>query len=259
MAAFELVALVYFAAIAAAAAAVPGPAARRRAVAVAALVAAAAVAGIAVSGVDVMRAWLPHAYLVAGYWLPGLLATGVAHPTRFETWLTHSDERLRARLPAVPAWLRHVTEAAYLVCYPLVPLSFAIVWARGSSADVAWFWVAVLLAGYGCYASLSWLVSRPPRLAAGPPHAARDVGAVNVFVLARVSHQLNTFPSGHVAVSTAAAVALARVSPAAGAFVGAVAVAIAVGAAAGRYHYVADVALGAAVALVALVAAGLVI
>ncbi len=257
MAAFELVALVYFAAVAAAAALAPVRAGRRGTVAVAALVAAAAVAGIGSSGSEVVRAWSPHAYLVAGYWLPGLLVPYVAHPTRFEAWLTRSDERLRSRLPAMPAPLRHLTEAAYLVCYPLVPLSFAIVWARGTAADVGWFWAAVLLAGYGCYVSLPWLVSRPPRLAAGPASPTRHVGAVNVFVLARVSHQLNTFPSGHVAVSSAAAVALARVSPAAGAVVGGIAVAIALGAAAGRYHYVADVLLGALVGLAAVVAAGL--
>jgi membrane-associated phospholipid phosphatase len=60
-----------------------------------------------------------------------------------------------------------------------------------------------------------------------------------------VSHQLNTFPSGHVAVSLAAAAVVASLSPPAGLLFGLMAAAIGVGAAAGRYHYVIDVLLGA--------------
>jgi hypothetical protein len=251
MAPFELVAFIYFACFAAAAAAAPALAYRRVTVALSALVAAATIAVVARSDIETLRGWMPHAYLAAGYWVPGLLTGDRAHPTRFERQLAASDERLRSMLPALPAWLRHLTEAAYLMCYPLVPLSFAIVWARGTGDDVGWFWMTVLIAGYGCYASLPWLVSRPPRLAGPQRVPVRHVGKVNAFVLARVSHQLNTFPSGHVAVSCAAAAALARVSPAAGAVVGCVAVAVALGAAAGRYHYIADVLLGAAVALAA--------
>jgi membrane-associated phospholipid phosphatase len=102
----------------------------------------------------------------------------------------------------------------------------------------------VLGAGFVCYGTLPWLVSRPPRLidpAATEPH---PISAVNAFILRRVSHQLNTFPSGHVAVSVAAALNTLAVWLPAGVVFSVVAVGIAVGAAVGRYHYVIDVLLG---------------
>jgi membrane-associated phospholipid phosphatase len=63
-----------------------------------------------------------------------------------------------------------------------------------------------------------------------------------------VSHEFNTFPSGHAAVAAASAAAVATVSAPAGALLGVVVVAICVGAASGRYHYVVDVVLGLAIA-----------
>lgn len=251
MAAYEWVAVAYFIGLSLAA---PWTAAsRRRRVAVSAggLGLAVAIALIAANGGDIARAWAPHVYLVAGYWLPALLAVRPAGATRFERWLVRSDMQFRQRLLTVPAPLAHVTEFAYLLCYPLVPALFAVVWMRGTDVDITRFWVAVLVAGYACYASLPWLVSRPPRLwePAGP--AANQVAAINVFVLGRVSHELNTFPSGHVAVACAAAAMLAAVSPPMSATVGVIAAGIAIGATIGRYHYVVDVLFGFVVALIA--------
>jgi membrane-associated phospholipid phosphatase len=68
---------------------------------------------------------------------------------------------------------------------------------------------------------------------------------VNEFVLKRVSHGLNTFPSGHVAVSMAAALEVMAVSQLAGTLLLAIASAIAAGAILGRYHYGVDVVVGA--------------
>ena len=62
-----------------------------------------------------------------------------------------------------------------------------------------------------------------------------------------MSHRLNTFPSGHVAVSVASALRLWSVSPAAAMVVGAIACGVAIGAVTGRYHYVVDVLAGAVV------------
>ena len=72
---------------------------------------------------------------------------------------------------------------------------------------------------------------------------------MNERVLARVSHGLNTFPSGHVAVSLAAALQVVPISRPAGVMLLAVATAIATGAIVGRYHYAADVLLGAAIGI----------
>src|SRR5690606_21635953 len=91
-----------------------------------------------------VRAWLPHAYLVLGYWVPGLLVAAPSVPTRFEAWLLRSDAAVRPRLPPVPRPFVPVVELAYLLCYPLVPAAFAVVWREGNAADVSRFWIAVL-------------------------------------------------------------------------------------------------------------------
>ena len=70
-------------------------------------------------------------------------------------------------------------------------------------------------------------------------------------MLDRLSHQLNTFPSGHVAVSVAAALGVSAVSLPAGIAIGASALGVGVGAITGRYHYVVDVVAGAAVGVLA--------
>jgi membrane-associated phospholipid phosphatase len=77
------------------------------------------------------------------------------------------------------------------------------------------------------------------------------VASFNVLLLRRVSHQFNTFPSGHVAVATAVALAVFPVSRLAGVILGVIAAGIAAGAAAGRYHYGIDVVAGAGVGIVA--------
>jgi hypothetical protein len=52
----------------------------------------------------------------------------VWRPSPFERWLAHTDALLRPRLPAVPAPIATLTETAYLLCYPVVPVSLALVW-----------------------------------------------------------------------------------------------------------------------------------
>lgn len=252
MLAFERLALVYFTAlILVAAVRAPG-----RLTAAAAAASLAAIILLAVTfGSPVFRSWLPHVYLVGGYWVPALIVRRShrddhALATRFEHWLVATDRVIRPRLPALPVAVVIVTELAYLMCYPLVPISLAVVWTFGGPHDVARFWMAVLAAGYASYVSLPWLLSRPPRVCDPHTEAPRGLSAVNALVLGRVSHQWNTFPSGHVAVSLAAAMSAAHVSLKAGAILGAVAAAVAVGAAAGRYHYVVDVAAGVLVAAV---------
>ena len=114
--------------------------------------------------------------------------------------------------------------------------------------------LSVLLSGYACYCTVPWLVSRPPRLllggAAPPP---TSIASLNVRLLSHVSHQLITFPSGHVAVSTAAALSVFSVWAPAGIVIGIVAVGIAAGAVIGGYHFRVDVLAGAAVGIAAAV------
>ena len=250
MAAYEWIVLVYFSTLIVSSWVVRVPMTRR-------LQATGLGAGLLVvlvmarSAAPDVRAWLPHFYLAAGYWLPALL---VPEPPgrRFQEWLLRRDLRWRGLITAIPAWLIPPAELAYLLCYPLVPLAFAIVWTNGGGSDVARFWLAVLLSGYMCYATLPWVVSRPPRLIDMHRNDARGaLAAINTRVLARVSHQFNTFPSGHVAVAASASAAVAMVSLPVGMILGVFVAAICLGAAAGRYHYVEDVLLGLAIAAAA--------
>jgi hypothetical protein len=194
-----------------------------------------------------VRVWMPHAYLVLGYWIPAAF-TPVAESDRFEQWLERTDSRLVGWWPRLTQTGRgsHALEVAYLLCYPLVPATFLVVFFWGTIGDVTRYWVAVLVAGYVCYGTLRWTAARPPRIVTQTP-ATGAVAAANAYVLARVSHQLTTFPSGHVAVSIAAALALIPVSLPAAVVSGGIAAMIAVAAVAGRYHYAVDVVLGALV------------
>jgi membrane-associated phospholipid phosphatase len=195
-----------------------------------------------------VRFWLGHLYLVAGYWIPAL-ASVRAGDAVFEQWLRTGDARWREWLTGAPAWLVHAGEVGYLLCYPMVPASFLVVWIGGTNTDVNRFWLAVLMSGFACYGSLPWLAARPPRLLPDAQPREHPVARVNVRLLSRVSHNLTTFPSGHVAVSFAAALCVAGVSPMGGIAFALVAVAISIGAITGRYHYVLDVAAGAAVGM----------
>ncbi len=253
---FEWLACAAFAALALAAFAARASAARKLSVALVSAAVAISVAAVALHADGWWRQWMPHLYVVIGYWLPALLVPAVVERSRFERWLVRTDEVLRPRLPQLPRPLRPLVELAYLFCYPLVPLSFALVWTQGTGADADRFWLTVLASAFACYCALPWLVSRPPRLLQTQTSTASRAAALNAFVLGRVSHRMNTFPSGHVAVSCAAAAAVLPVAPLAGVLLAVSAAAVAIGAAAGRYHYIIDVVAGlAVVALVHIVIA----
>jgi mono/diheme cytochrome c family protein len=192
-----------------------------------------------------VRLWLGHLYLIAGYWLPALLVA--RSPRRFEAWLVRTQPfgsfGTFGSFRSVGSFL----ELAYLCCYPVVPAAFLTVYLNGSIADVDNFWTSVLAAGYVCYISLPWLVSRPPRALEGASVNESGVRRLNLRVLGHLSHGWNTFPSGHVAVAFAAAIAVMASAPRAGfGFMG-VAVGILIGSVTGRYHYAIDALIGAIV------------
>jgi membrane-associated phospholipid phosphatase len=194
-----------------------------------------------------LRAWCGNLYLVAGYWIPAMLVTAPHEASRFERWLLRNDEQWRRFAVALPAWATSILELSYLLCYVSVPAAFVFVWATGTPADVDRFWTAVLLSGFLCYGTLPWLTSRPPRIVRGVPPAQGRLRALNQFVLAHMGHGLNTFPSGHVALSVAAALQVLPTSQPVGMALLLVAFGIGAGALAGRYHYSVDVVLGAAI------------
>jgi mono/diheme cytochrome c family protein len=191
------------------------------------------------------RLWLGHLYLIAGYWLPALLVTRSPH--RFEKWLLSTESFGSFGSFRWSMWCREMCELAYLCCYPVVPAAFLTVYLNGSVADVDRFWTAVLGAGFVCYLSLPWLVSRPPRMLESAVPDATGVRRLNMHVLDRLSHGWNTFPSGHVAVAFAAAVLVMTPAPRAGIGFLTLAIGILIGSVAGRYHFLIDALLGAVV------------
>jgi hypothetical protein len=224
------------------------PARTRLATAIAAASMALAVLVVARTLPLEVRLCVPFLYVAFGYWLPVPLVP-VDRGGSFEAWLRRTDLTVWRMVGPVPRWLASALEIGYLACFPLVPISFAAVWIAGSPADIARYWLGVLVSAYACYVTLPWLVSRPPRLiersVAGDALSA--ISRLNQTVMGRVSHQLNTFPSGHVAVSVAAAIEVGKVWPGAGMVLGVVAGVVAIGAFVGRYHYFADVLAGAVV------------
>ena len=228
----------------------------RRAVGCLSALAAVVLVSVASTTGGMVRDWAPLAYIAAGYWIPSLFVTGVAAHPVVERWLLRTDTSLREWLPPIPAWAVPVFEVAYLACYFLVPIGFLLVFIAGSPDDVNRFWTAILTSGYVCYGTLPWLQSRPPRVLApfdcaqGRPRTPPSIAHVNVFVLSRISHGWNTFPSGHAAMSFAVAFALVPVSVPAAIAAAMVATGVAIGAAAGRYHFAVDVILGLLVAVV---------
>jgi hypothetical protein len=258
---FEIIAAAYFVVIGLLCAFAGAPPRRASAVSATAFVLAAAVVAVAHVFPTGARMWLPNAYLVAGYWLPALVVT--ARPAEFETWLLKTERAWRTLPTAAgtfppPPKLRRtcrvrdqVAEFAYLCCYPLVPAAFIVIYMNGSTGDVNRFWTAVLAAGFACYVSLPWVVSRPPRCLEGATSPVSPMRSINVRLLDRFSHGWNTFPSGHVAIAIAAALSTMSVAPRAGSAFLLVAIGILVGAVSGRYHYAVDAVAGAAVGIAA--------
>jgi membrane-associated phospholipid phosphatase len=198
----------------------------------------------------ILRNWLPGVYLLAMYWVPSRLVIGTHQ--RFQEMLVRFDRRWMsiAHRTRMPRAVLEVLEFSYLLCYPLIPVGLAILYLGSATAFVDRYWTAVLLAGALSYGFLPWLPTRPPRETFGMP-AASAFGALNMRIVHRSAVGWNTFPSGHVATSFAAAFAVWSVLPEAGAVLVVIALGIAIASSVGRYHYAADIVTGVLVAIVA--------
>jgi membrane-associated phospholipid phosphatase len=138
-----------------------------------------------------------------------------------------------------------VFELAYMLCYPVVPLGLAALYLLDMREYADSYWLTVLLSAYPCYALLPFVQLLPPR-SFRPPEAPMEragrLRRLNLWIMRHVSHQANTFPSGHVAASMAIAFVVFRLSALVGSFFLLIAAGIALGCVAGRYHYAVDVA-----------------
>jgi hypothetical protein len=254
---WEFVVILYFVYLAGTAAFVRMPSAQRCRAAAEAMLVVVAVVWLSRYqdgwGLQI-REWAPMAYILAGYWLPGRLVSGPSLAA--ERRLAALDSRWFAAAAAafvrrVPVMVLDLLEAAYLLCYPLLPLGFLCVRLGGGGADDDRFWTAVILSAALCYGTLPWLPTRPPRRWMRDSIRRSRVRALNLWILDRASVQLNTFPSGHVATSIAAALAVASSWPSAGFALGLAALGITVASVVGGYHYGADALVGIVVACIA--------
>jgi PAP2 superfamily protein len=208
--------------------------------------------------VSVVRDWLPGALVLLVYWQAGEFFVKV-------------DQRLQDRLERIDAqilppllrwlsrhragtWISFYLELAYLLCYPLVPMSVGTLYLLRLARNADSFWTVVLLSTYLSYGALPFLQTLPPRMLTEHwlgPLPDTSVRRLNLWILRHASIHVNTFPSAHVAASTGAALVLTSIAPwPAGLLFSVIAVGISFGTFAGRYHFAADAVTGNAVAIV---------
>jgi membrane-associated phospholipid phosphatase len=211
---------------------------------------------------SVTRDWIPLILLLAFYQQAGQFITHA--DTEFEARLERLDHSLV--FPALEwcgrhaagAWILTSLELAYMSYYVALPLAPATLYLLGQGRDIGRLWTTVMLASYGSLGLVPFVQMRPPRLLGEKTSVALPAGKVrafNLWILRRGSIHANTFPSAHVAIATACALAMLELCPL---WVGlgfmAIAIGIALGAVAGRYHYGVDAIVGVAFAFAAFLA-----
>jgi membrane-associated phospholipid phosphatase len=246
----ECVSLAYFAALIVASWISPLPWSRRAIITGAGGAMMVSVTAIAWRGVTLERDWMPLAIILVGYYLS---AKFFVQPSKaLERWLSGWDARLLGdvgRFAAWPAPVVDVLELAYMCTFLLLPLGCLVLGLGGHEDAVSRYWTLVTTAEFASFVTLVWVHTRPPwaveRLA--PPRSL--VRRLGLFWVARTSHRVNTFPSGHAAGSLAVALAVMAAMPVAGTLLLVVALTISVASVVGRYHYAVDVVSGVALTL----------
>ena len=215
------------------------------------------VTGATALGPATLRDWLPVPVMALAYWQSGCFFQK-ANP-RLQRLFENSDRKILQALRLdlskwARTWVGALLELAYVFCYPVVPLGVAALYLAGARNAADEYWAVVLLSAYPCYILLPFIQLLPPRLVDrtdSPNHRGLHLRRFNLWLVRRVTHEANTFPSGHVAASAAIALVLLRLTPAAGIVFSFIAIGIAAGCIVGRYHYIVDV--GAALVLAGVV------
>ena len=226
---------------------------RRRAVITAVSLALAVVITIVARGAPpVARDWAPFLYVSVGYYLTGYLF--VAPSEALEAWLLRWDRRWfgdpTTRFATWPWWLIAYLDIIYTLCFVLLPGGYAALALTGHSLRANRYWTMVLAADLGAFAPLSVFQTRPPWAIERPAVlAASRIHRLASYVVKNATTGVNTFPSGHVAVTIAVALGVFASLPVVGAVLLFCAASIAVACVVGRYHYTVDVLAGAALGL----------
>jgi len=205
------------------------------------------ITGTGVAAPAILRDWLPVPLMALAYWQSGCFfqKPNPRLQSMFETSERKMLELLQIDLAGwARTWVGALLELAYVFCYPVVPLGLGALYLSGYSNAAEEYWTVVLLSAYPCYVLLPFVQLLPPRLVEGTdasvdrnPYLRR----FNLWLVRRVTHEANTFPSGHVAASAAIALVLLRFTTAAGVVFALIAAGIAAGCIVGRYHYIVDV------------------
>src|ERR1700730_7810702 len=229
----------------------PLPTSRRLLVTCTSMAVAAAIGTVAASAPPVVRDWTPLLYVTVGYYLTGRLF--VEPSAALELWLRAWDRRLLGdptrRFSRWPGWIVAYLDSVYMFCFLLLPAGFAALATTGQSRLANHYWTMVLAADLGAFAPLSVFQTRPPwMLEEAAVLADGSVHRLASYMVRNATIRVNTFPSGHVAVSFAAALAVRGSMPLIGGILLVLAASVSVACIVGRYHYVVDVLAGALLA-----------
>jgi len=245
----EWVALLYFIYLAVVCWLRPLPPSRRLIITTVSVVLAAAIWITAAVAPPFARDWAPFLYVSVGYYLTGFLF--VAPSLALEAWLLKWDHRWfgdpTTRFAKWPWWVVAYLDVVYTLCFLLLPGGFAALALTGHSDRANRYWTMVLAADLGAFAPLSVFQTRPPwALEPAPTLRASGLHRLASYVVRYGTTGVNTFPSGHVAVTIAVAIGVISTLPVTGAILLCLAASIAVACVVGRYHYAVDVLAGAA-------------
>jgi hypothetical protein len=230
----------------------PLPVSRRWSVTGVSLALAAAILALASIAPARARDWLPMVYVSFGYYVTGWLF--VKPSEALEAWLLAWDHRWlgdpTTRFAHWPGPVVAFLDIVYMCLFLLMPAGCAVLVATGHDVQANHYWTMVLAADLGAFAPLSIFQTRPP-WALEPPAvlAGGPVRRLSTYMVRNTTICVNTFPSGHVAVAFAIALAVMHSVPVAGGVLLALAVAISVACVVTRYHYSVDVLAGVALAL----------
>jgi membrane-associated phospholipid phosphatase len=247
----EWIAFLYFLYLAVVCWVRPLPASRRLLVTGVSLGLVTAIQAVASAAPSLVRDWTPFLYVAVGYYLTGRLF--VKPSETLEAWLLGWDRRLlgdpTTRFAHWPGWVVAYLDIVYMFCFLLIPGGFAALAATGHSTQANHYWTMILAADLGAFAPLSVFQTRPPwkleRPATLPDTAVHRMAS---YMVRNATIGVNTFPSGHVAVSFAAAAAVVGSLPVFGGVLVALAASVSVACIVGRYHYVIDILAGAVLA-----------
>ncbi len=249
----ESLSFIYFAVLTPLAWFRPLPPSRRLQISAIGIIMMAAIPLLSRAATPLQRDWAPAVIILVGYYFSGRFF--VTPSPDLERWLMSWDRRLLGE-PATrfALWPRPVLaylDLVYMGCFLMIPAGLAVLLATGHGHLADRYWTMVVAAEFGAFAPLSVFPTRPPWLVEGkaalPDHTVHNLASqmVEYFTI-----RANTFPSGHVSGSLAIAFALLGPVPWVGVGLLLLAVSITIACVVGRYHYIADCAAGAALAVI---------